>query len=198
MAKGVTIGDDRKSWDVLKTIQFVQQHLPSDAPIVDIGAYASEVLCSLHRLGYKNLTGVDLNQELQRMPYADAIHYVISDFMHMPFKDSSFDAVTAISVIEHGLQGDALLAELSRVVKPGGFFIASVDYWPDKISTDGVQAFGMDWRIFSKDELLAFFVLAGEYGFSLVGELNLSALKPIITWQGKQYTFAWFALTRRA
>jgi ubiquinone/menaquinone biosynthesis C-methylase UbiE len=131
------------------------------------------------------------------MPYADTIKYVLSDFMHMPFKDVSFEIITAISVIEHGFQGDTLLAELSRVIKPGGYFIASVDYWPNKINTDGIREFGMDWRIFSKDELLAFFDLAEKYGFSLAGGFNLSALNPIISWQGKQYTFLWFAIQKR-
>lgn len=196
-AKGIDVGDYIKSWDVLKTITFVRDHLSPDAPILDIGAFASEVLCSLHRLGFTNLTGVDLNPELGRMPYADSIHYIISDFMHMPVKDSSVSAVTAISVIEHGFQGDALLTELSRVLKPGGFFIASVDYWPDKINTDGVKAFGMDWRIFSKDELLEFFTRAGKFGLSPVGAINLSALEPTISWQGKQYTFSWFVLQKK-
>ncbi len=198
LAQGVTIGDYRKSWDVLKTIKFVQEHLPCDAPIVDIGAYASEVLCSLHRLGYKSLTGVDLNRGLKGMPYADAIQYVIGDFMHMPFEDYSYEAVTAISVIEHGYQGNALLTELSRVLKPGGFFIASVDYWPVKINTDGIKVFGMDWRIFSEDELLAFFKSAELFGFSPVGDVNLSVLEPTITWLGKQYTFLWFAIQKKS
>jgi len=196
-AKGIDVGDYIKSWDVLKTITFVRDHLSPDAPILDIGAFASEVLCSLHRLGFTNLTGVDLNPELGRMPYADSIRYIISDFMHMPIKDSSVSAVTAISVIEHGFQGDTLLTELSRVLKPGGFFIASVDYWPDKINTDGVKAFGMDWRIFSKEELLEFFTRAGKFGLSPVGTINLSALEPTISWQGKQYTFSWFVLQKK-
>jgi SAM-dependent methyltransferase len=196
LTKKAIIADHRKSWDILKTVKFIRDTVKPDAPILDIGAYASEMLCALHRLGHSNLSGVDLNREVVNMPYADAIRYVLSDFMHMPFKDSSFEIITAISVIEHGFQGDALLDELSRVVKPGGYFIASVDYWPDKINTDGIRAFGMDWRIFSKDELLAFFILAGKFGFSPVGELNLSASNPIISWEGKQYTFSWFVIQK--
>jgi SAM-dependent methyltransferase len=117
--------------------------------------------------------------------------------MHMPFETSSFSAVTAISVIEHGFQADALLTEMSRVLKPSGYFIASIDYWPKKINTDGIRAFDMDWRIFSEDEIRAFFNFAEEFGFSLLGNVDLSASKPIISWQGKNYTFAWFVLQKR-
>ena len=194
--KGINVGEHCKSWDVLKTVKFIKTKIMLDAPILDIGAYASEILCSLHRLGYSNLTGIDLNPALRSMPNADTINYVAGDFMHMPFLDASFATITAISVIEHGFQGDALLAELSRVLKPGGYFIASVDYWPDKLDTEGIKAFRMDWRIFSKDELLAFLELAGKYGFSPVGDISLSAFEPTVIWQGKRYTFAWLAIRK--
>jgi SAM-dependent methyltransferase len=196
LVKGINVGEHCKSWDVLKAVRFIKTTLMLDAPILDIGAYASEILCSLHRLGFSNLTGIDLNPDLKSMPNAATINYIIGDFMHMPFLDSSFAAVTAISVIEHGLQGDALLAELSRVLKPGGYFIASVDYWPEKINTDGIKAFGMDWRIFSRDELVAFLDLARKYGFSPVGDISLSASEPTVFWQGKRYTFAWIAIRK--
>lgn len=198
LAKRLNVGDYRKSWDVLKTVKFIQAHVPSDAPVLDIGAYASEVPCSLCRLGYTNINAVDMNRDLTRMPYGDRISYTISDFMHMPFPDSYFSAVTAISVIEHGFQRDRLLTELSRVLKPGGFFIASVDYWPQKIDTRGIRAFGMDWCIFSEDELLSFFYRAGDFGLSPVGEIKLSASEPTIEWQGKRYTFLWFAIGKKA
>jgi SAM-dependent methyltransferase len=193
----VIVGDFSKSWDILKTIKFVHARLSSEAPILDIGAHTSEVLCSLHRLGHTQLAGVDLRRDLVRMPYANKITYVISDFMHMPFEASSYSAVTAISVIEHGFQAESLLAELSRVLKPGGYFIASVDYWPGKINTNGVRAFDMDWRIFSEDEVRAFFKSSERYGFSPLGDINLTASKPIISWQGKHYTFAWFVLQKK-
>ncbi|MBF0327727.1 MAG: class I SAM-dependent methyltransferase [Nitrospirae bacterium] len=197
MLRGVKIGDELKSWDVLQTARFIEDHVGQYAPVLDIGAYASEILCILKRIGYADLTGIDLNPNIVRMPYADNIRYIVSNFMHTPFEDSSFAAITSISVIEHGFNAQALLAEISRLLQPGGFFIASVDYWPDKISTEGINVFGLDWCIFSKDEILAFLEGAHKYGFSLVGDLKLSALEPTISWQGKQYTFLWFAIQKR-
>jgi SAM-dependent methyltransferase len=197
LVKGINVGDRLKSWDVLSTIRFIQRHLSSVDPILDIGAYASEVLCALHRVGYINLTGVDLNPALRYMPYADKITYVQSDFMQTPFKDASFSAVTAISVIEHGFQRKKLLKELARIIRPGGYFIASIDYWSEKIDTSGIKVFGMDWKIFSADDLKTLVKDAEKFDFEPCGELNFETFARIARWQGKNYTFAWLAIKKK-
>lgn len=197
LSNSIIIGEFNKSWDVFKTVSFLKTNLAPGDPILDIGAHTSETLFCLHRLGFSRLTGVDLNPGIMQMPHAGEITYIRSDFMHMPVPDSSFSAVTAISVIEHGFQPDRLLAELSRVLKPGGFFIASVDYWPEKISTSGIRAYSMDWRIFSEEELKSFIVRAKAFGFSPVGEIRPAASDRVITWMGKHYTFAWMTLRKK-
>jgi SAM-dependent methyltransferase len=191
---GIVVGDAIKSWDVLKTATFIRNRLPPETPVLDIGAYASEILSVLHRMKYSNLTGVDLNPRIREMPFADPIRYEVADFMATPFPDASFGAITAISVIEHGFQSERLLREISRLLRPGGYFIASFDYWPDKIDTTGIDFFGMGWKIFSKEELLAFIEEARAYGLSSCGEIDLEAGEKVIHWGGKNYTFAWLAL----
>src|SRR6266852_2184945 len=136
--KGVTIGDRRKSWDVLKSVHFVEQKVSKTSPILDVGAYASEILCIFHKLGFSELTGIDFNPKLAAMPHAGAIKYVLGDFRETSFPPAAFQVVTAISVLEHGFCGLAL-KEVSRMLKPGGYFIASVDYWPEKIDTSGIK-----------------------------------------------------------
>ncbi len=194
--RGVKIGDALKSWDVLKTARFIEDHVTRDAPILDIGTYASEILCILHRMGYAHLTGIDLNPHIFRMPYADKIRYVVSDFMHTPFESGSFAAITSISVIEHGFNSQALLSEMSRLLRPGGYFIASFDYWPDKIDTSDTPFFGMDWKIFSRSEVLAFVQEASGYGFIPQGELHLDAGDKPIHCAERDYTFCWLALKK--
>lgn len=196
MLTGVKVGEPQKSWDVLKTVEFIEKTLLATDPILDIGAYASEILCSLHRLNYSHLTGIDLNPNVRGMPFADKIRYVNYDFLQTPFEDSSFAAITAISVIEHGLRSKRLLGEMSRLLKPSGYFIASVDYWPDKVQTDGINVFGMDWRIFSRDELYFFIDEAKAFGLDPVGKLHFEADKPTVRWQEREYTFAWIAMQK--
>lgn len=197
VAPGVSIGDYHKSWDVLKTVEFIEKHVSLDGAILDVGAFGSEMLSVLYRLKYANLTGVDLNPKIESMPHRDAIRYVKGNFMQTKFNDASFDAITAISVIEHGFNAKKLLSEITRLTRPGGYFIASVDYWPNKIDTTGTNLFGMDWKIFSKDELSIFIKEAETYGLFPCGEIHLDATETAISWHGKQYTFAWFALRKR-
>jgi SAM-dependent methyltransferase len=196
LVKNVVMGDLIKSWDVLATVNFIERHVETTEPILDIGCYASEILASLHKLRYSHLSGADLNPNLNNMPYRDSIHYEVTDFMHTRFADASFKAITSISVIEHAFDGPSLLREVSRLLRPGGYFIASFDYWPDKIDTTGTQFFGMDWRIFSKDEVAAFVDEASAYNLVPVGELNFGSKDKPIHCAGKQYTFGWLALKK--
>ncbi len=196
LGRGLAMGDRVKSWDVLATVNFLESNVKKNEPILDIGCYASEVIVALHKLGYSNLTGTDLNPELQKMPYQNDIRYELTNFMHTKFEDASFRAITSISVIEHGFDGQLLLKEMSRLLNPGGYFIASFDYWSEKIDTTGQNFFGMDWRIFSKDEIRNFVTEAAGYGLYPVGEMMYDGIDKPIDCAGKQYTFGWLVLTK--
>ena len=196
LVSGVVMGDMVKSWDVLATVNFIESHLEKNEPILDIGCYCSEIIASLHKVGYSNLTGADLNPKLSEMPYQNSIKYEVANFMHTKFTDASFKAITSISVIEHDFDAQSLLKEMSRLLMPGGYFIASFDYWPDKIDTTGTKFFGMDWKIFSKDEVANFVNEAASYGLSPLGTMNYSCKDKPIDCAEKQYTFGWLVLKK--
>src|SRR3954467_6550223 len=105
---GFAIGDHIKSWDVAQTAHLIAAHVPKDEPVLDIGAFASEMPPILHRLGYRRVCGVDLNPRIADMPFAGAIDYRVGDFLRTPYADAHFAAITAISVIEHGFDGERL------------------------------------------------------------------------------------------
>ncbi len=190
------IGDRLKSWDVLRTAEFIELSFPKTARVLDIGAYSSEILCVLHRLGFERPTGIDLNPGIRRMPYPEAIRYEVGNFLRTPFPDGAFDVVTSISVIEHGFDAPALLREMSRLLAPGGCFIASFDYWPDKIDTTGTKFFGMDWRIFSREEVRQLVDFARGFGLIPPGSLSFEARERPVRCAAREYTFAWLVLRK--
>lgn len=198
LRRGPRVGDWVKSWDVLRTVEFLRSCLPNDQPVLDIGCYCSEVLIALHRVGYKNLFGADLDPRLEEMPFQANIRYEVCNFMETPFQSETFSAITAISVIEHGFDGSRLLSEVSRLLKPGGYFIASFDYWPEKLDTTGVTFFGLEWTIFSEKEIREFTSLAQSHSLVEVDPGNPGSEDSPIHFGGKEYTFGWLVLQKSA
>lgn len=197
LTKKLPVGDMVKSWDVLQTLNFINKNLPKDAKILDLGAFCSEVPISLSRMGFTGVHGVDLNPRVIAMPHSDRIKYVVSDFMETPFETESFDAITAISVIEHGYNPERLFSELQRLLKPGGYFIASFDFWPEKINTGNKCFFDMTWLIFSRQDFFSMLEVAGRYGLFPNGEIDTKTEDSPIECLGFCYTFGWMVLRKK-
>lgn len=63
----------------------------------------------------------------------------------LPYADASFDAVLCTEVIEHILDHARAVAELARVLKPGGVLIASVPQTPAPFDPNHVrQGYSLD------------------------------------------------------
>lgn len=198
LRRGTVVGDLRKSWDVLRTIELLEARSARNARILDLGAYASEVLCSLHLAGFDNLVGIDLNPAVRSMPFADAIQWQVGDMMATRLAGGSIAAITAISAIEHGVDLRTLFREVSRLLEPGGLFIASTDYWPGKIETTGIRMYGLEWTIFSRGEIETLLEIAAEHDLVPLGPLQFDANEAAIECAGRNYTFAWLALVKSA
>jgi len=56
----------------------------------------------------------------------DEAGVVQGDALHLPFADASFDRVIAAEVLEHIPEDDSAMAELSRVLRPGGTMAVTV------------------------------------------------------------------------
>jgi SAM-dependent methyltransferase len=196
--------DPIKSWDVLRALEAVMQSTAPELPILDMGSVACPMLPCLRGLGYGNLHGIDLDPCVSQMPFAQEIDYRITDMNATPWSDGTFAAITAISVIEHGFDQGALLDEVARLLRPGGVFIFSTDYWPEKISTDGVHLFGLDWRIFSAEEIESLLAAGRERDLHPVGDPGMVLRTPLavgpgrrpVSYDGRDYTFLYGAFVR--
>ena len=196
LRRSLPVGDQVKSWDVGLTLDFISEHLAKDSCIVDLGAYCSEVPVALARMGYTGVHGVDLNPAVKSMPYADRVAYNVSDFMNTSYEAASFDAITSISVIEHGYNPESLFAEVGRLLRPDGYFIASFDYWPEKIDTGDTKFFDMSWLIFSAEDVEHMLSVAQRHRLVPVGAMHYSARDRPISCMGYEYTFGWVVLKK--
>ena len=53
---------------------------------------------------------------------------VVADACALPFEDESFDTVLAVEVLEHVATPDKMIAEVHRVLKPGGALLLSTPF----------------------------------------------------------------------
>jgi ubiquinone/menaquinone biosynthesis C-methylase UbiE len=96
------------------------------ARILDVGSGAGQI--ARHLLKYAddgcNITCCDLSPEMLRRARArlknQAPDHVAADLAHLPFADESFDCVTCGYVLEHLPDARVGLAEMARVMVPGG------------------------------------------------------------------------------
>lgn len=193
--RSIPVGDLHKSWDVLLTLEAIRNEVTPNEPIVDLGAFASEVLCVLASAGYTNLTGVDFDPLVTHMPFRDRITWLRGDMSRTGLAAGTVAAAVAISSIEHG-HYFPVLREAARLLKPGGLFLGSTDYWPDKINTDGIEMFSLPWTILSADDVTRFFKDAASLGLHPSGPIETAAAEPCAYSADRLYTFGWFALRK--
>ena len=97
-------------------------------------------------------------REAGEAPAGARARTVRGDAYALPFDDDSFDAVIAAEVLEHLPEDERAMAELHRVLRPGGSLAVTVPRWgPEKVCWALSEAYhsveGGHVRIYRGDEL---------------------------------------------
>lgn len=109
--------------------EYTRGVLNNSSRVLEVGCgegYGTSVLSQ----GVGEITGLDLEQKVidaANQSYGSHnCRYKVFDGSHIPFSDGEFDAVVSFQVIEHVPDDVSFLAEISRVLKPGGvLFLAT-------------------------------------------------------------------------
>jgi len=146
--------------------------LKPEQHLLDIGCGSGRHTCEAYRLEGIVAVGADLNiedlrQARRRLEFHDKLGehggggwcLTAADVRRLPFPDDHFQAVVCSEVMEHIPDHDQALAELVRVLKPGGHLVVSVPrYFPERIcwalSREYHQANQGHVRIYRKSDLI--------------------------------------------
>ena len=212
--------DRPKNWDALGAVGAVLS-LTAGAPgaghsgregrsgrdlrVMDAGsARYSPVLPWLRLYGLGGRPGalLGINLEFGAPVHRDGVTFRYGDVTDTGLPDASLDAVTCMSVIEHGVPVRPFLAESARVLRPGGVLCVSTDYDQAPPDTSGHTAYGGPVHIFSPSEIGALVQDARQVGLELVGDLDDTALRHPerpVHWRrlGLDYTFVLLTFRRR-
>lgn len=91
-------------------------------------------------------------------PEAGGWLVVRGDTYRLPFADASFDCIIASEILEHLHEDDAALAEIDRILRPGGILAVSVPrYWPEAVcwalSEEYPKQPGGHVRIYTREQI---------------------------------------------
>lgn len=189
--------DGPKNWDGLIALDLILESLPSrSAAVLDAGAAPySLMLPWLYWYGYRDLHGVNLIFEA---PFSyGPIRYVPGDITRYPYPDQRFDAITCLSVIEHGVDVAAFLRDSYRILRPGGTLIVSCDYFADKIDTQGLTAYGVPVHVFDRPDIEKLIASARELGFEPTSPVALDCKDRPVHWKRLNLEFTFLLLAFR-
>ena len=158
------------------TVDFSQLPLRAGMRVLDAGCGGGRHLCESFRTSGVDVAGVDLKWDdlckargyLNLMAGETSGRWVVSqaDVTKLPFADGSFDVVICSEVLEHIVDNRTAVAELVRVLKPGGDLVVTVPrFWPERICWAISRAYhhepGGHIRIYRKAELIELLEAAG-------------------------------------
>ena len=101
-------------------------NIPTGGVALDVGSGPGNVTASLARAAGRDglALGVDISEPmLARAVDAQAgpnVGFLRADAQQLPFRDATFDAVTSLAVLQLIPNPSATVAEIARVLKPGG------------------------------------------------------------------------------
>lgn len=118
--------------------RFVRRYVPAGAKVLDWGSGPGHFSYFLCRAGYRasgySFEEFTYKDWLKNAPYTFV--KAEGDPVKIPFEDASFDAVASVGVLEHvretGGTEAGSLAEIARILCPGGVFICT--HFPNRAS----------------------------------------------------------------
>lgn len=194
-------GDQPKNWDCYRAFSFILNYGSQNSMILDVGsAEYGVILPWLELYGYSNLFGCDISfkEDFKK----GKIHYSKQNLQKTNFESGSFDFITSISVIEHGVDIPAYLKEMSRLLKPGGYLLTSTDYWYEPIDTEGLYPYGKalrEMKIFTRSDIEELVQIAQENGLELTYPVDFSYKDKVVYWErvDRRFTFIFFVLRKK-
>ncbi|NHN61021.1 MULTISPECIES: class I SAM-dependent methyltransferase [Halorussus] len=144
-ADGRDRGMEDRHWH---TGKYVLARMPVEAgdTVLDLGTgsgYAVRALRDTQRAG--RAYGLDGSPEMARNArgYSDdpQVGFLVGDFDHLPFADDSVDHVFTMEAFYYANDPHETLAEVARVLRPGGTFYCGVNYYEENVYSHEWQEF---------------------------------------------------------
>jgi SAM-dependent methyltransferase len=142
--------------------------VPADARVLDVGCgsgWATRLLAGYAMNG--QVTGIDISDEMIRVARESSGAFPNTDFElasaeQLPFSDNEFTHAFSMESLYYYADIGAALAEIHRVLRPRGLFVAVVDlYWESEATHQWIDGLKVPVQLLSVDDYRGLFAEAG-------------------------------------
>jgi len=159
----------------VRAMNLLAARLAPGAKVLDVGSGRGLLAKHLAEMGFY-VTGIDfeseivqkVNEEVPNWGLAERLQLLEADVFHLPFPDASFDGICDVGLLENLHQADwsAYAAEISRVLKPGGYYLSMVlsrktktflDFSPANSADGEYDSHGLHYHFFEEGEVESIF-----------------------------------------
>lgn len=107
--------------------QIFKKYVKKENSVLDVGCKDALWLDLLKQNGFTNLVGVDACEEAAAIVKKKGFGVYIGDVMNMKFiKDNSFNAITALHVLEHVPNPEKVVNEIFRILTKNGIVFVEI------------------------------------------------------------------------
>ncbi|HEY5074298.1 MAG TPA: class I SAM-dependent methyltransferase [Pyrinomonadaceae bacterium] len=145
-----------------------RMRVPTNARVLDVGCgsgWASRLLAGFAIKG--SVTGIDISDEMIRIARESSgslpnVNFEVASAEQLPFNDNEFTHAFSMESLYYYRDIPKALAEIHRVLKPGGVFVAVVDlYWENEATHQWIDTLNVPVELLSTDDYRGLFINAG-------------------------------------
>tara|TARA_Y100000739_G_C20612400_1_gene469498 strand:- start:647 stop:1543 length:897 start_codon:yes stop_codon:yes gene_type:complete len=141
----------------IKLIEKIGEPVVKKSVVLDVGVGTGRLL---DLLDAKEKYGIDISMQYLKKVKKLGIDVVCSKVEDMPYENSSFDIVFATDIIEHVFDLNNAIEQITRVLKPKGYFLFRVPY---------------------KEDIEPYLIEEYPYEFSHLRNFDMSTIKALFT-----------------
>ncbi|HXT61501.1 MAG TPA: methyltransferase domain-containing protein [Pyrinomonadaceae bacterium] len=145
-----------------------RMHVEADSRVLDVGCgsgWATRLLADYAFAG--RVTGIDISDEMVQLARESSkdhrnVDFEVASAEQLPFASNEFTHAFSMESLYYYRNIPKALAEIQRVLKPGGLFVAVVDlYWENEATHQWIDTLKVPVELLSIDDYRSLFLDAG-------------------------------------
>ena len=130
-------------------------HIDENAYVLDVGCGVGATACHLAKAYACQVVGIDMREAMvenardraRREKVEGRVAFRVEDVQALTFQEETFDAVLCESVLTFVSDRPRAVAELARVLKPGGYVGLNEEVWIERPPAGMMERIGDVWDI---------------------------------------------------